>query len=107
MVAQAGDWALRDPDGDQWWSVKDNIFTTSYRHLDGSLWQRHGTVLARQARPGERVRTLEGELSAAPGDWVVQGEGGELWTVPADEFGTRYEGPIPADHRATQCISEG
>ena len=96
MTAQAGDWAVRDPDGHRWWSVQDDIFTDRYRHVSGQLWQRHGTVLARPARPGETVHTLEGEVTAQSGDWVVQGEGGEHWTVPADEFTLRYEGPINA-----------
>ncbi len=96
MTARAGDWAVRDPDDDRWWSVQDDIFTDRYRHMSGQLWQRHGTVLARPARPGETVHTLEGDVTAQSGDWVVQGEGGEHWTVPADEFTLRYEGPVNA-----------
>lgn len=97
MTAQAGDWAVRDPDGDRWWSVQNDLFTARYRHVQGQLWRRHGTVLARPARAGENVRTLEGDVTAQSGDWVVQGEGGEQWTVPADEFRVRYEGPMNAD----------
>lgn len=107
MTAQSGDWAVRAPDGDQWWSVRDDIFTTRYRHLGGPLWQRHGTVLARPARTGETVHTLEGDVTAEAGDWVVQGEGGEQWSVPPDEFVVLYGGPIPAGPPAGACISEG
>ena len=34
--------------------------------------------------------TLEGRVTAAEGDWVVRGEQGEKWPVPADEFARRY-----------------
>ncbi|MFN8070495.1 MAG: hypothetical protein U0R66_01585 [Mycobacterium sp.] len=106
MTARAGDWAVRDPDGDQWWSVKDDIFTTRYQPVDGRLWRRHGTVRARPARPGETMHTLEGEVTAEAGDWVVQGEGGERWTVPADEFGSRYERPIHAGPSVGESVGE-
>jgi hypothetical protein len=32
------------------------------------------------------VLTLEGPATAAAGDWVVQGAGGERWPVPASQF---------------------
>lgn len=90
MRAGPGDWAVRDPDGDHWWSVRDDIFRSRYAHLDGSRWRRLGTVSARPADDGEVVSTIEGPVTASAGDWVVQGEGGEQWPVPGDEFDRRY-----------------
>ena len=51
-------------------------------------------MTARPARGGEVVDTLEGAVTAAEGDWVVRGEQGEQWPVPADAFARRYEGPL-------------
>lgn len=90
MRAGAGDWAVRDPVDDHWWSVRDDIFRSRYERIDGSRWRRIGTVRARRARDGEVVATLEGPVAASAGDWVVQGEQGERWPVPGDEFDRRY-----------------
>ena len=61
----------------------------------GNQWERAGKVLARPARPGETVHTLEGPVTALDGDFVVQGDKGEQWPVPGDEFRRRYRGPVP------------
>ncbi len=90
LRADAGDWAVREPDDEQWWSVREDIFRSSYEHLDGSRWRRVGTVQARPARECEVVTTLEGPVTASAGDWVVQGEHGDTWPVPGDEFEHRY-----------------
>lgn len=96
MQAAAGDWLVRERDGGEPWSVRDDIFRARYEHVDGDTWRRHGVVDARPARAGEVVDTLEGAVTAAEGDWVVRGEQGELWPVPADDFARRYDGPAPA-----------
>lgn len=92
VQAQAGDWAVRESDGDDPWSVRDDIFRARHDHIDGDRWRRHGVVAARPARAGEVIDSLEGPVTAAEGDWVVQGEQGEYWPVPVDEFARRYEG---------------
>ncbi|OBI17132.1 hypothetical protein A5712_24445 [Mycobacterium sp. E2327] len=93
LTASAGDWEVRD-DGHAW-PVRDDIFRASYRRVRRNQWERRGTVLARPARPGETVYTLEGPVIAADGDVVVQGDRGEEWPVPADQFSRRYRGPVP------------
>jgi hypothetical protein len=92
MQAKSGDWALQDSAGDSW-SVADDVFRDSYEQVDETkkLWRRTGVVLARPARIGETVETLEGPVRAGPGDWVVRGTRHELWPVPADVFAQRYE----------------
>jgi hypothetical protein len=94
MRADAGDWEVRDTGGGESWSVRDDIFRQSYEHIDGQRWRRDGTVKARRAREGEVVETLEGSVTTSEGDWVVQGEQGEQWPVPGDEFARRYVGPV-------------
>lgn len=91
MHADAGDWAVRDPDSGESWSVRDDVFRARHEHLQGQRWRRTGTVQARRARDGEIVDTLEGSVTAAAGDWLVRGADGELWPVPDDEFARRYE----------------
>jgi hypothetical protein len=94
MQGDAGDWLARDPDGGDSWSVRDAIFRSQYEHIDGHRWRRIGMVLARPARDGETVDTLEGPVTASAGDWVVKGDAAEQWPVPRDEFDRRYEGPL-------------
>jgi len=38
-----------------------------------------------------RITTLEGELTLAPGTWVVRGVGGEIYPVAPDPFEQLYE----------------
>jgi hypothetical protein len=91
VKARAGDWVVRESGGGEPWSVRDDIFRSRYEHVEADTWRRHGVVAARPARSGEVVDTLEGQVTAADGDWVVRGEQGEEWPVPADEFARRYE----------------
>ncbi|CAM3648017.1 RyR domain-containing protein [Smaragdicoccus niigatensis] len=93
MQARAGDWAVTGADGGQW-SVQDGIFQESYEPGAGGTWKRKGSVLARRCVPGESVRTLEGAGTATDESWVVQGDRGERWIVPEDEFRVGYEGPL-------------
>jgi hypothetical protein len=88
MQADAGDWQVQ-ADGATW-SVRDDIFQTSYEHVEGNQWRRHGDVLARPAQPGETIETLEGPTTASDGDWVVRGADGDEWPVPASQFAERY-----------------
>jgi hypothetical protein len=89
--AMAGDWVVRESDDGDAWSVRDDLFRARYEHIGDDRWRRHGVVIARPARPGEVIETLEGTVTAADGEWVVRGEQGEEWPVPADEFARRYE----------------
>jgi hypothetical protein len=88
MQADAGDWQVQ-ADGATW-SVRDDIFRSSYEHVEGNQWRRLGNVSARPAQPGEMITTLEGPTTASDGDWVVRGTDGEEWPVPAAQFAERY-----------------
>jgi hypothetical protein len=93
LHAQTGDWLVTDSKGGSW-SVRDDIFHSTHRQVGDDSWERTGFVMARPARAGEVVHTLEGTVVAAEGDWVVKGDHGEQWPVPKDDFARRYEGPI-------------
>lgn len=91
--APAGAWEVCD-DGHSW-PVRDEIFRASHRRIHRDRWERRGTVLARPARAGETVYTLDGPVIADDDDFVVQGDRGEEWPVPSEEFRRRYRGPVP------------
>jgi hypothetical protein len=93
MHAEAGDWAVTDGVGGSW-SVRDDIFRSTYQKISENAFRRTGLVLARQARAGEVVETLEGKITAANGDWVLKGQRGDTWTMRDDQFARRYEGPV-------------
>lgn len=66
MAAGPGDWAVREPDGDRWWSVRDDMFRAGHEHVEGSLWRkRTGFVRARQTHDSVIIDTLEGRALAA------------------------------------------
>lgn len=96
MHGAAGDWSVSDEDGGTAWSVRDDIFRSRHEHVSGQRWRRLGTVTARPARAGETVETLEGPVTASDGDWVVRGDGGEQWPVPAEDFARRYRSAVRA-----------
>ena len=91
LVGRPGDWRVTD--GERVWTVAAEEFDRSYVAVEGGF-RRRGVVRARLGRPGEVVCTLEGDATVAAGDWVVEGEGGERWPVPAERFAQAYE---PAD----------
>ena len=92
MRAEAGDWAVREENGESEWSVRDSIFRATHEPIGNGRWRRLGTVLARPAHTDESVDTLEGTLHATAGSWIVQGDHGDVWAVPGDEFERRYRG---------------
>lgn len=94
MRAEAGDWAVGARPGGQPWSVRDDIFQSTHEHVTGNTWRRCGDVKARKARGEEVIQTLEGPLTAEPGDWIVQGSHGEQWPVDPDTFKQQYQGPL-------------
>jgi hypothetical protein len=98
MHAKAGDWDVRDDAGARW-SVRNDVFRTSYRRVRGSRWAAKGVVFARQAQPGETIETLEGPSTTVVGDWVVMGDKGEQWATPDAKFTQRYTGPVSFQER--------
>jgi hypothetical protein len=96
MQAQPGDWAVIDDAGDER-SVAAGVFESTHEQVGPRRYRRYGTVLARPAMRRELISTLEGEVVANAGDWIVQGNQGEQWPVPDSQFRDSYAGPIDAD----------
>jgi hypothetical protein len=85
MEARPGDWRVRDEEGAER-TVADTQFRASHERVDGHRWARTGEVRAWRVSETTTVVTLEGPATAAAGDWIVEGPGGERWPVPASQF---------------------
>jgi hypothetical protein len=96
MRAEADDWAVIDDAGRER-SVAADVFESTYEQVGPHRYRRVGIVLAKRAARQQIIPTLEGDAVAEHGDWIVKGQGGETWPVPADEFEKTYEGPLD-DH---------
>ena len=49
-------------------------------------------VSARPCKPeGEQIKTLEGVMTASPGDWIICGVDGEIYPCKPDIFAKTYE----------------
>ncbi|GAA4758306.1 hypothetical protein [Gordonia alkaliphila] len=92
LHGDAGDWRVTELNGSNERSVAADKFPHLYRPVDGhpELFYRMGSVVARRAIPGEVVVSDEGEATACPGNWLVQGELGERWLVPGLHFSGNY-----------------
>ncbi|ORB68783.1 hypothetical protein [Mycolicibacterium tusciae] len=98
MRAGLGDWEVHDAEGEIW-SVRNDVFRSSYRRGTATVWEACGIVLARPARTGETIDTLEGPERAKEGDWIIQGDAGEQWPVTTAKFESRYQGPVSFSER--------
>jgi hypothetical protein len=93
MQADTGDWAVIDDQGHER-SVAAEVFDSTHDRVGPQRYRRSGTVLARRAARQEVISTLEGEVLANDGDWVIKGRHGEQWPVPDGQFRESYEGPL-------------
>ena len=72
------------------------VVVEAFRWEDGESlpgWLCNAVALGRVEVVGGRlrIRTLEGEMEAAPGDWVIRGVKGELYPCKHDVFTATYE----------------
>jgi hypothetical protein len=89
LSGDAGDWRVLD-DYDEERTVRDAAFQAGHEPLGGEHWRRTGTYRAWQVHDERVLRTLEGRAVAQPGDWVVEGRGGERWPVSNVQFRRTY-----------------
>jgi len=98
LNGQAGDWRVRDEHDDER-TIRDAEFRASHEPLGGGRWRRTGTYRAWPVSGRLVLRTLEGRAMAQPGDWVVEGSGGERWPVSNAQFRRTYQ---PVSGRSAQ-----
>jgi hypothetical protein len=89
LLGDAGDWRVVDDAGTVR-TVTDVEFRSSHSQLDDGRWERIGVFRAWPARETVVIRTKEGSATARPGDWVVEGPGGERWPVRDGQFRRSY-----------------
>ena len=89
LFGDAGDWHVVDGGGTAR-TVTDSEFRSSHSQLDDGRWQRIGVFRAWQTAEAVVLRTKEGSATARPGDWVVEGPGGERWPVSDGQFRRSY-----------------
>jgi hypothetical protein len=90
LWGDTGDWRVFDDAGDER-MVRDLEFRASHERLRGEFWRRTGTFRAWQIREELVLQTMEGRATALPGDWVVEGRGGERWPVSDAQFRRSYQ----------------
>lgn len=78
----------------------DGCYSSARKILD---WMHAGWTDKRQPmfKPGNRdepnvmrIPTLEGDMTAQPGDWIIKGVKGEFYPCKPDIFAATYE-PVP------------
>lgn len=93
LRADAGDWLLQDAAGEdqRQWSVKDEIFRATYVPCGEGVYRKSARITARQLTHPVTIATLEGDSTAAAGDWLAANRTGEFWPIPQAEFARKYQ----------------
>lgn len=68
-------------------------FLTNYKHTDDYMQSTGDNFYIdhNQVKGGLIIRTLEGEMKASVGDWIIQGVDGEFYPCKPDIFDKTYE----------------
>jgi hypothetical protein len=56
-----------------------------------AVWMREHDVLVGWGNDWLRIPTLEGDMVATPGDWIIRGVQGEFYPCKPDVFEQTYE----------------
>ena len=59
--------------------------------FDDWIIDNQGDVKCRYVGPTLVIPTLEGDMTAMPGDWIIKGVKGELYPIKSDVFELTYE----------------
>jgi hypothetical protein len=73
-------------DAVQYTGTNDSIGEVKAFMPQGGFAYNHGT-----APPSLIIKTLEGDMKASPGDWIIKGTRGEFYPCKPDVFATKYE----------------
>lgn len=71
--------------------------TATYREPQERLVAGNGELAQQEASARLRIRTLEGDIFASPGDWIIKGVQGEFYPCKPDIFEATYkpDGTLP------------
>jgi hypothetical protein len=94
--------------------VFPGISSTSLKMLDQMVifedWLKEQGLKARYRDNKLIIPTLEGELTASPGDWIIKGTAGEFYPCKPHVFSDIYEPAnlskdwLDGDERRTGCV---
>ena len=65
--------------------------TASWREEEPEIRVSNGELAQLYSAERIRIRTLEGDMAATPGDFVIKGVQGEFYPCKADIFAATYE----------------
>jgi hypothetical protein len=94
MRGRPGDWRIVDDAGNLR-TATDRDFVASHEQAGDGSWRRVSVYRAWRVTEAVVVRTKEGNVTARPGDWVVQSPDGARWPVADNHFRRSYQGHIP------------
>ncbi|WP_404498099.1 hypothetical protein [Arthrobacter sp. GAS37] len=89
LSGEVGDWIVSSPEGGER-TVAAVEFEKLYEAISEGTFCRRGLVTARQTMAREYVKSLEGEATAEPGDWIVTDDRCNSWPVPDHVFRLSY-----------------
>lgn len=93
LQGQPGDWLVESADGGIR-TVANAAFVATHRLVEGTTWERIGTVTAARVTQACTVSTLEGPVPAHVGDWILTDAQGNSWPIRDEVFRVTYE-PVP------------
>lgn len=89
MAAEPGDMIVSD--GENRWSVKADVFSRTYRPVEGAdMWTKSAPIQVEIARVETRIQTLEGPQTVPAGYAIVHGVDGELYSMSPERLAERY-----------------
>lgn len=93
LAGKKGDWHARNEIDE--WTIDGDIFAQTYTHVTGDSYRKHVPVSAVQILEPFICETLEGDVLAPAGDWLIASTTQQdAWPVRALAFWDRYpDGP--------------
>jgi len=88
LHGEVGDWLIES--GDRRWTVAAEIFEKRYRECSPGEFESRQAVVACEVTKTMEVETLEGWVTASPGDRLVMGPDRDVWPMSAAQFCDTY-----------------
>lgn len=80
-------------DGKDKWPVRKDIFEKTYQEVELGYFKKIPNLIfmAYETLEEHRIYTLEGDVVAKVGDYVISGSIGEQWVVTPEQFDKKYK----------------
>jgi len=87
--ANPGDWLVNN-DGDTY-TIANRVFRETYKEVSPGRFIKTVTIEAEQVAAFGFIKTLEGDSSYEPGDYIITNPGGDKYPVSKGKFENMYE----------------